>query len=92
MVSFHFGGLPFNFLTYLLDLTQVSISYGRSCSVLVFGLQRLLIFFFTAYLSLDLGEWRDADIMSFLLVTVNRPLLVVLQLHGPFTELAAPFS
>lgn len=59
---FLFRGLLFHFLTYLLDLTQVSISYCRSCSVLVFCLQRLLIFFFIACLSLDLGERRDANI------------------------------
>lgn len=56
------------------------------------GLQRWLIVFLPAYLSPDLGERRDADIVSFLLVAVHRPVLAVLQLHGPVTELAAPFS
>lgn len=39
--------------------------------------------------SLENGE---ALTLSFLLFTVDCPLLVVLQPHGPFTELAAAFS
>lgn len=56
-----FRGLLFHFLTYLLDLTQVSISYCRSCSVL-YWFTEIVNFLFIACLSLDLGERRDANI------------------------------
>lgn len=57
--------LPFNFLTYLSDLSHISNSYWKSWSVLVYlNIYRDCNFFFIAYLFLDLGvlgKWRDAN-------------------------------
>ena len=87
---------PFSLLSYLLDSWQVSNSRYRSCSVWCTAIYRNCNFPFLLpvclWTSVSLENGEALTFTSFLLFTVHCPLLVVLQLHGPFTELAAAFS
>lgn len=92
--NFFAFGLPFFLFSFLLEPSQVSNSRCNLVESWCTSVYRDYDFFF-ACLSLELVSLENRKVltfMSFLLFIVDCSLLVMLQLHGPFTELAAAFS
>lgn len=80
-------GLPFILLSYLLDPSQISMF---SPSVLPFA--EIIIFFVSEAWGLRRMSGANIHVLFFFFYIVTCSLLVMLQLHGPFTELATAFS